>query len=475
MANSVKLNIIYSIGYNLINVIAPFIILPYISRILKVENIGLYSYYNTIAYYFVLFTMLGLSNYGSRTIATVRGNPELLSRTFSDIYYMQLLMSIFLTIAYLLWSLLFCDYMILGLALSFYVISAGIDISWLYAGLEEFDILLLRNFIMKLLNLIFVFVFVKDIDDLLIYVVIISGGFIIGNATMWYKLNKRIHFCKFNFRNTISHVKPNLVLFIPVLAISIYNAMSTIMLGYLTSMKEVGLFDNAVKIINIPQVVITAIGAVMLPKVTNLLANGQNKGASDYLKSTIIIMACISSFFTCGLVTVAPEFIDIYLGNDFSKCVLLLNVLVPCMIFKAYGNVARTQYIIPQKADRIYVFSVCGGALVNFIVNLILIPKLQSVGACIGTITAEIFVCVYQLAYVSKKEKILKEILIGFGFQLVGIITFLAVTCIHYPGNQYIVFVSKLLSCVIIFIVLTYLYSCITRTKNIIFLKPKNK
>lgn len=469
MANSIKTNIVYSIGYNLINVLAPFIILPYISRILGVENIGLYSYYNTIAYYFVLFTMLGLSNYGSRTIAAVREDKELLSQTFSDIYYMQAFMSILLVIVYIIWSFVFCDCLILSLILSFYVLSAGIDISWLYSGLEEFNVLLLRNFVIKVFNLAFVFVFVKKEGDLAYYVAIISVGFFVGNLTMWLNIKKRLHFCKFNLHNTINHIKPNFVLFIPVLAISIYNALSTIMLGYLTSMKEVGLFDNAIKIINIPQVIIAAIGAVMLPKVTNLLAKGHEKEALEYLKKTIIIMACISSFCTFGLITIAPEFIDIYLGNDFSKCVLLLNVLMPCMIFKSYGNVIRTQYIIPKKADKIYVISVCGGAVINFIINLILIPKFQSIGACIGTISAEIFVCLYQTGYVLRKENIIKELLIGLGFQVIGIITFFIVSYIEYAESKLIVLIFKSFLCVIIFISLTYLYSIITKTKDFIF------
>ncbi len=465
MANSVKLNIVYSIGYNLLNVIAPFLILPYVSRILKVDNIGLYSYYNTIAYYFVLFTLLGLGNYGSRSIAAVRDNKELLSKTFSDIYYMQVFMSILLVSIYLLWSCLFCEQPKLSLLLSFYVISAGIDISWLYSGLEEFNVLLKRNFVIKLFNLLFVFVFVKTINDIYIYTAILSAGFLIGNTTMWYKIKSRVRFCKFDIRGTISHIKPNLVLFIPVLAISIYNAMSTIMLGSLTSMTEVGYFDNAIKIINIPQVIIAAIGAVMLPKVTNLLANGQEKGALDYLKSTIIIMAGISSILTYGLITVAPEFIDIYLGNDFAKCAMLLNVLMPCMIFKAYANVIRTQYIIPQKADKIYVVSVCGGAVLNFVINLILIPRLQSVGACIGTITAEIFVCVYQLVYVLKKESILREILVGFGFQLVGIATYFIVNNIRYTGSEVAVFLYKMTLCTIVFALIMFLYCTLTKTK----------
>lgn len=469
MANSVKLNIVYSIGYNLINVLAPFIILPYVARILKIENLGLYSYYNTIAYYFVLFTTMGLANYGSRSIAEVRENKELLSKTFSDIYYMQVFMSIILVIIYLLWSICFCDYSVLSLLLSFYVLSAGIDISWLYSGLEEFNILLVRNFVIKVFNLIFVFLFVHTIDDLFIYVAIMSVGILIGNGTMWFRLNKRLHFCKFNLKRTISHVKPNLILFIPVIAISIYNAMSTIMLGYLTSMKEVGLFDNAIKVITIPQVIIAAIGSVMLPKASNLLAKGQEENALNYFKSTIIIMACISAIITYVLITIAPEFIEIYFGNDFSKCVLLLNVLMPCMIFKAYGNVIRTQYIIPKKADRVYVVSVCGGAIINFIINLILIPKLQSIGACIGTITAEILVCVYQMVYVLKREKILKDILVGFGFQIIGFISFIVVTSFPYQGSKIIILMLKIITCVVIFILLSYLYSWITKTKNVFF------
>ena len=88
--SGVKKNFIYNTAYQILVILLPLVTTPYISRTLGATGIGVYSYHFSIARYFVVFAMLGLNNYGNRTIAAVRDNREVLSSTFSEIWFMQL-------------------------------------------------------------------------------------------------------------------------------------------------------------------------------------------------------------------------------------------------------------------------------------------------------------------------------------------------------------------------------------------------
>lgn len=457
-SSSIKLNFIYSLGYNMINVLAPFIITPYVARVLGAENLGIYSYSNSVAYYFVIFAMLGVANYGNRTIASVRDDKDKMTRTFWDIYYLQLVLSLVTTGTYLIYSLFISQNMIVSLVLTFYVVSAGLDITWFFYGIENFRFVLIRNFLIKLIDIIFVFLLVKKADDLFLYCLIMALGFLLANLFMWTNVRKYIYFCKPIPKNSLTHLKPNLVLFIPVIAISFYNFMDKIMLGRLSNMTQVGYYDNSEKIMAIPQTIVTALGTVMLPRMTNMMAKKESSGITDYLKKSLIFAACVSSVCTFGIITVADEFIEIYLGKDYAACVTLLYCLMPCLIFKAYANIFRMQYIIPQKKDNIYVYSVCLGAIINFVFNLLLIPHFQAIGACIGTIVAEIAVCVYQGFFVLRDQKIGRTILQGFVFQLIGVIMFFVTNAIVPIDSVALSFCVKVAVGAIIFVPLSILF-----------------
>lgn len=86
---SIKKNFLYNAFYQVLTLILPLITTPYISRVMGAEKIGVYSYAYSIASYFGLFILLGLNNYGNRTIASVCDDKKKLSKTFWSIYVMH--------------------------------------------------------------------------------------------------------------------------------------------------------------------------------------------------------------------------------------------------------------------------------------------------------------------------------------------------------------------------------------------------
>ena len=98
--NSIKKNLFYNSLYQILVVLTPLITSPYISRVLGANGLGIYSYSYTIANYFLIFAMLGVMNYGNRSIAMIRDNKDKLSRTFISIYMLQIITSTIMIIMY---------------------------------------------------------------------------------------------------------------------------------------------------------------------------------------------------------------------------------------------------------------------------------------------------------------------------------------------------------------------------------------
>ena len=145
-------------------VIVPFITSPYVSRVLGPEGLGSYSVTTAIVKYFTLFALLGMSNYGNRTIAKNKENREELSFTFWNLYYFQLLSSTTVLLVYIIYVAMIgtSNYGTVSLCQIPYMLSAVFEVSWFFYGMENFKGIVTRNATVKILTTIAVFTFVRE-------------------------------------------------------------------------------------------------------------------------------------------------------------------------------------------------------------------------------------------------------------------------------------------------------------------------
>lgn len=479
--NSVKKNFAYNFIYQILIMILPLITAPYLSRVLGADGIGTYSYTYSIAYYFTLFGMLGLNNYGNRSIARIRNDKEKLSKAFWEIYGMQVITSIIIFIFYLLYAGFARTNRTISILQGCFVISVLFDINWFFFGIEEFKITVTRNTIIKLLTLILIFVFVKSKNDLIIYILIMAMSTLLSQIVLWPFLIKKIYFVKPKWVDIIKHFSQNLVLFIPVIAVSIYNTLDKIMLGYMSSMIQVGFFDNSQKIITIPMSAITALGTVMLPRMSNLISLGKRNESYEMIEKSMLFIMLLGSAFMFGIAGISSVFAPLFFGQEFKDCGSLITLLSVTIIFICWANVIRTQYLIPNGEDKIYVITVLLGAIVNIIINYLLIPNLGAQGAAIGTIAAEATVCISQTIMVRKELNIKQYFKNGFPFLLIGLVMYLTLKYLELGHTITIKFlILQIIVGATTYIVLVQFYSILTKNmlvKNTIksILKIKRK
>lgn len=423
----VKKNFMYQLLYEVLVIILPFVTSPYIARVIGAEGLGKFSYSYSVAYYFVLFAMLGLKNYGNRAIAQSRDKQDELDETFCNIVTLHIIVSLMCCVAYLVYAFNIKEdrtYAIIQIA---YVLSALFDISWFYFGIEKFKLTVLRNTIIKILNVICVFVFVRDGDDIWKYCAIMSIGMLLSQISLWFPLRKYINFVKPKWNKMVIHIKPLFILFVPAVAISMYKYMDKIMIGTLSDKTQLGYYENAEKVINIPMTIISSFGTVMLPKMSNLAKFEDKKNSERYMRISMRYVMCLAFALAFGLAGVGKVFAPVFWGKEFNisgTIIMGLSITIP---FIAFANILRTQYLIPVGKDKEYLVSVICGAIINLVINGLLIPKMGAIGATIGTIFAEVLVCVIQCIAVRKELPLITYMKNTFVFVVVGIVMFAVV------------------------------------------------
>lgn len=404
--NKTKTNFIYNSAYQIFSIIVPIILAPYLSRSLGVDSVGVYSYTYSIAYYFVLFAMLGVNNYGSRTIAKCKNDKIKMSQKFCEIYLIQACLGVLALVIYGVLCGVVPEYREVFLIQGLLVASSIFDVNWFFYGLEEFKVTAVRSLIVRVVNFVLILLFVKTSSDLWIYTLIMAATTLINQLVLWPFVLKRVYFSMPDIKKIKRHLKPLCILFIPVIAVSLYKIMDKIMLGALSNMDEVGLYEYAEKINSIPLVVIAALGTVMLPRISSIAHDDSAVKNYFFKASKFVLFLTVPLFFVFLLA--APTIVPLYLGEGFAGTAVLTILLSFSLPFVSFANVARTQYLIPMEKDKIYVFSVLIGAILNLVVNFLLIPFVGAMGACIGTLVSEISVMAFQTAFVSKYVKISK-------------------------------------------------------------------
>ncbi|MCC8127144.1 MAG: flippase [Clostridiales bacterium] len=467
---SLKKNIAYNIFYQILTILLPLITAPYVSRVLGAEGVGIYSYSYSIASYFLLFTTLGISNHGNRSIAQCEKSKEALGKCFINNYIIQLTVGTVVCVIYAVYACFFAspERRIYAIIQIITVLSGVLDINWFFWGLEKFKLTVTRNTVCKIISVACIFIFVRESNDLWKYVLIMSLSVFISQLLLWHFIRREISFARPQCYEVKNNIKSICVLFIPILAYSIYRVMDKVMIGSFSTMTEVGYYENAEKILNIPVGIVTALGNVMLPRISNLLAHGEEKKQKEYIGMSFTFVSIVEGAICFGIAAVADVFVPIYYGNEFVKSGDILSIIIFTALISGWANVIRTQFLIPKKKDTIYVTSMVLAAIVNGLLNLFFIPQYGAMGAVVGTVTAEVIVLLVQAICTRHELNYFKILKNNIAYICIGVCMFLVVKAarVYLPTSGIITLLVEILIGVIVYGVLFIIYTF--ASKNLI-------
>lgn len=409
MDKKIFINYIYNIAYQLVKIIFPLITVPYLYAHIGAETLGISDFASNIASWFIIFGMLGINTYGNREIAKVRDNREQLTESFWQIFLMQAVNMLIAIIFYLIYVRCTVTANLEIYYLTAIVLLASLmDITWFFYGVEDFKKASIRNICIKIVGVTMLLLFIKEPSDLYLYVIINSVCELIGQSIMFLQLKKYIDFKKVSlYESYKNHFKATFSLFIPTIAISVYTLLDQTMIGYLHSELHLNYYKTSMSFIKMFLYFITSIGAVMLPRVTNVFYNQKDgkKHAEAMIKMTMKIAMVLAIPMCFGMCAISLKFISWYLPS--APMIAELIILgCPIIILISISNVTGTQYMIPTGMFNQYSRSVIAGAIVNFIINFLLIGKMGAYGAIVGSIIAEFTVTVVQMYFIHRYSSI---------------------------------------------------------------------
>ena len=401
--------------------------------------------------------MLGIGLYGTKQIAAASD----VNSTFWNIYAIQfvaslLALSVYLIAVFSISQMSTTISLILGVVL----LTKMLDISWLFSGKEDFKKITLRNTVVKVTGVISIFTFIKSSEDLYLYVFLIVIFDFLGQSVMWIPAKQFLNRPTSNLESIKKNLRPTILLFLPQVAISLYVVLDRTLLGLLGSYSDVGIYEQGQKLISILLTVVNSLGAVMLPRVANLLSERKDREAQNMVKFSFILYNLIIFPVIFGLIAVNEVFVKLFLGQNFQDVKYVLYIIVFNIMFVGWTNILGYQVLVVRNKNKEFMLSTTIPAFVSVAVNIAVIPFFGYIGASITSVVVEILVFGIQWYYsrniINKNllfnkdlAKIILSSLVMFGAVMlckmtlgfagiVGLVIYLIVGGISYLGMLFL-------------------------------------
>ena len=377
----------------------PLITFPYISRILEPEGLGRVSFAISLVSYFTMMSQLGIPTYGIRAAARVRDDKEKLSRLTHELLFINTVLGL-LSYGALMTAAVFVPklasdrvlYLVTGAAL----ILDAIGTEWLYKGLEQYTYITVRSISFKAVSVIAMFLLVHSGQDYLIYAAItVFAGYGV-NIVNLINSRKYIDIRPVGGYNPLVHIKPALVFFAMSCAATVYINLDTVMLGFMTGDKEVGLYHASVRIKQILVSIITSLGVVLLPRLSFLLERGENEKFREVCLKAFRFVTAAALPMMLYFMLFARESVMFLSGKAYEGSIIPMQIIMPTLLFIGLTNIIGMQIFVPYGEERKVLISEIAGAVVDVMINLALIPKYGPAGAAVGTLVAEAVVLAVQ-------------------------------------------------------------------------------
>ncbi|GMR25217.1 MAG: flippase [Ignavibacteria bacterium] len=392
------------------NYLFPLIVLPYVVRVLGPAKYGLINFAAAFIAYFNLISDYGFSLSGTKEISLIRDDKEKLSKTFSTIITIKLLLSI---ISFLIFILLIYFIPFFKNNWEVYVLSYGFVIggvlfpSWFYQGMEQMKYITIIQVFIRSIVTVLIFILINEESDYLLLVLLNSTAqILIGVAGLIVAgIKFKIKFRLPSFEEIKIQLKSGWNIFQSMIAINIYTTSNTFILGLFASETIVGYYAAADKIRIAFQGIQSVLTQTVFPHINKLLVESYDKFIT-FNKNLLKFQTFVSVLISLTLFLFAEKIVLILLGQQFYESICVLKILAILPFLSSFTSIFAINMLIPldQKNDFMKTFLAAG--IIGLISALVLIPVYWQNGTAIAIVLAEGTAASLSFWYVKRKIKI---------------------------------------------------------------------
>jgi len=405
LMKSLKLNVIMNAVRTAASMVFPLITFPYVSRVLGPEGVGKNNFALSLVGYFTLLASIGIPLYGIREVAKTRDDKPALSALVQELLVLHGVASLGSFLAFI--GMLFFNRQMRSEPALFLVVSISIPLSmltmeWLYQGLEDYVYITARSISISALSVVALFVFVHRGGDYVVNAAVTVAASL-GSSVLNFWNARKFVFARrdrpWQFRR---HFRPLVTIYALNFIISIYVSLDTVMLGFLSTSQNVGYYSSAVKLTKLLIAMVTSFGTVLLPRLSYYLSNDRREDFDRMLRKSLGIVLLLCLPIQTALMLISRELLEVVAGIQYLPASGCVVITAPIILAIGLSNIFGFQILYSMSKEKTFVFSVSVGAVIDVVLNWILIPRFSHFGAAAATLFAEAAITALQIVLVRR-------------------------------------------------------------------------
>lgn len=392
---SIQVNAILNVIKQGCVIVFPLVTYSYITRVLGSDNLGRYSFSDSVIQYFITIASLGVPTYAIREVARVREDKEKMEKLTTEFFSINVLMTIIsLLTLYLMVKVVprINQEAILIYILSIEIIAGTLGRDWLNNVFENFFYLTLRYIVIQTISMILILTLVKSKNDLILYTCIMMISYSMNYILNIYFTRKYLPY-RFTFHlNLKTHLKPIIYLFCVSIAAMIYVKSDIIILGFFRSNSEVGVYSIASNVYTVIKSLLNAVIVVAIPRISVYLGNNDRKNYMSLLSGLRNVLYVFAIPSIIGLFFLSKDILAVLAPPSFAYGSNSLRILCIALFFTVIGCFYSQAVLVPNRNEKSYFYATIISGIVNISLNFVFIPLWGLNGAAITTVLAEIIV-----------------------------------------------------------------------------------
>ena len=386
-----------------LNLLFPLLTFPYICRILGPENQGKVTYITSIIAIFTMLAQLGIPTYGLRECSKKNNNKQSILQFITEVSLLQFITASVCTLAFFGYFYFFekKDFILFAI-FSPQIFLNTFVYDYYYTATENQEFITKRFVIIRIVEVIALFLFVKGKKALYIYSGLLTIGLLLNLIANIFGLRELFKY-KLNKLEIKKHLKPIVVIFLATVSVTLYCNFDNIMVGKMVDKESVGYYGVANRLVRIIITIAVATSSVIFPRLQQALQNKDWDSYGKYSRDYICYTLIFAIPATVGLVVLSKGIILITAGDKFIPAIFSLQLLSPILIIVPIANFFGGMILIVNNKELYYTLSVTIAAAINILANYFLISLFKQNGAIIGTLIAE-FVGLCLEIYFSRKD-----------------------------------------------------------------------
>ncbi|WP_229374806.1 flippase [Fibrella rubiginis] len=403
-----SVNIASLVSVQVANYLLPLLTVPYVSRLIGPERLGLLNISLGYNHYFVLLISFGFDLSVVRLVAIHRQDTVYISRLFSEVItakFILFFVSIGLFAGLAVWLPAFREHLWLNMVTCLYCLGTVLFPQWLYQGMEDLSRMALFNLIGKTIFTVGVLFLIRTADDYAYQNLAMSSGHVIVGlisltmAMHRYQLVYRLP----NWGALYKRYKEGITLFFSTVVVTLYSSSHILLLSFVSTAYAAGVFSAASKLEALIRTFISlALNQALFPVIAKAFGEDTERGLTMVRRIGPILLVGTVLISLCILVT-APLLIKIMYGNKFTDSVVVLRIISILPILLSLNSLMGMHTLLNLRMDRAYFSLTAGVSVVGCGLAYLATSRYGAIGASSAWVATELLAVMAFYAYLKSR------------------------------------------------------------------------